>query len=821
MIRLAALIASWTVIALPTSGGPVHAVGQPEQPSGVSPATVSEQQTVLNRYCVTCHNQRLKTAGLELDTPDLARVGEHAAVWEKVVRKLRAGVMPPVGRPRPDAVTYEGLASFVETQLDRAAAAQPNPGRTEALHRLNRAEYQNAIRDLLAVDVDVEMLLPADSVSYGFDNIAGIQRMSPRLLNRYLTAAQRISRLALGTMVDPTFETFRIREDFRQDDRLEDLPFGSRGGALIRHYFPVDGEYSIAVKLVRRSGPGEQIPVYDEPQPLTVNIDGQRVALFTLAQGRGAQAPGRDYQQVDRRTLDSDWRVTVPVKAGQRDVEITFLNRTPALLENFVQPFLRPIPMGQAYTTVKGAYLRDVEIAGPFSTTGGGDSPSHRRIFVCRPAQPSEETACAKTILSTLARRAYRRSITDEDVRPLLSIYEEGRTGGGFEGGIERALQALLASPEFLFRIERDPPNIGANAVYRVSDVEMASRLSFFLWSSIPDDELLDLTANGTLKDPAVFDRQVRRMLADARSQALVSNFAGQWLSLRMVPGLGPDSNWAPDFDDNLRQAFQRETELFFQSIVREDRSVLELLSADYTFVNERLARHYGIPNIYGTHFRRVTPTDENRRGLLAQGSFLSVNGNPNRTSPVLRGKWILTNILGTPPPDPPPNVPDLEERGKEPSDRVPNMRDRMAEHRANPACASCHAIMDPPGLALENFDFVGKWRDIDESGQPIDASGTLPDGTKFDGVVGLRQALLGRSEQFVRTITEKLLTYALGRGTEYYDAPAIRKIVREAAAENYRFSSVVLGVARSLPFQMRRSASEEQRTLAVAVARP
>ncbi|HEV2984989.1 MAG TPA: DUF1592 domain-containing protein [Vicinamibacterales bacterium] len=766
----------------------------------------SNHQAVLNRHCVTCHNRQLKTGGLELDTLDLQHVDEHAAVWERVVTKLRGGVMPPPGRPRPDAAAYDALASFLEMQLDRAAVVNPNPGRTETLHRLNRAEYRNAIRDLLALDIDVESLLPADGSSYGFDNIAGVQRMSPRLLERYLTAAQKVSRVALGTIDVPAFETFRLVEDAGQDERLEGLPFGTRGGTLIRYNFPVDGDYSIAVKLTRVQG--SDIRQFDDSQSLEVSIDGRRIDLFTLlgrsaAAANGRRAPGSP--RPDRRSLDANWRVQVPVEAGQHEVAVTFINRTPALLENFVEPFLRPIPFNQGYSTQKGAYIRDVEIAGPLSTTGGGNSPSRQRILVCHPSESSKEADCARTILLTLAKRAYRRPVSDEDIRPLMAFYKDKRASGAFEERFQLALQALLMSPEFIFRAEHAPANIGARAYYHVNDLDMATRLSFFLWSSLPDDELLDLAAKGKLSDPVVLDRQVRRMLADTRSQALVNSFASQWLSLRNVPAVAVDANIAPDFDEDLRQAFRHETELFFQSVVREDRSVIELLNANYTYVNERLARHYGIPNIYGTHFRRVTLTGDKRRGLLGQGSFLSVNASPNRTSPVLRGKWIMTNLLGTPPPDPPANVPALTERRNEPSDRIPSMRERMIEHRANPVCASCHRLMDPLGFALENFDLVGKWRDLDESWQTIDASGNLPDGTQFDGVVGLREALVSHSGQFVHTMTAKLLTYALGRGVEYYDEPAIRKVVQGAASQNYRFSSLILGTVHSLPFQMRR----------------
>jgi len=807
MIRVSALIVGCVLLLLAVSNGDARPIGQRQQPSGAVSTTASDQQAVITRYCVTCHNQRAKTAGLALDTLDVTRIGDHAATWEKVVTKLRTGVMPPIGRPRPDKAGYDTLASFLETELDRAAIAKPNPGRTEAIHRLNRIEYRNSIRDLLDIDVDVEALLPADGSSYGFDNIAGVQRMSPRLLDRYLVAAQRITRVALGTVVVPIFDTFRIVEDARQDHQLEDLPFGTRGGAVVRYNFPVDGDYTIGVRLLR-SGISTTVPEYDEPQTLAISLDGQRIGTFTLAGREVGKPRGGGMGGSNRATIDDDWRVTLPVKAGEREVVATFVSRTPALLENFVEPFLRANPPAQGYTTQKGAYVRNIEISGPFNTKGTGDSASRRRIFVCRPTEPSKEAACAKTILSTLTRRAYRRAVTDQDVQPLLTVYNRERAAGGFDVGIERALQAVLISPEFLFRIEREPSNVGKGTSYRVSDTTLASRLSFFIWSSIPDDELLDLAIKGRLRNPDVLAGQVRRMLADERSRALVNNFAGQWLSLRNVPAIAANSAIDPNFDEDLRRAFRRETELLFESILREDRSVVNLLDADYTFVNERLARHYGIPHVYGSHFRRVMLTDEKRKGLLGQGTFLAVNASPTRTSPVLRGKWILSNILGTPPPDPPANVPDLKDR-KEPGDVAPSMRERMAQHRANPVCASCHNVMDPLGLSLENFDLVGKWRDVDESWQPIDASGSLPDGTKFSGIVGLRKALLDHSDRFVHTMSGKLLTYALGRGPEYYDAPAIRRIVREAEAQDNRFSALVLGIVRSDPFQMRALATK------------
>ena len=785
-----------------------------------SSAQQAQARAVFDRYCVACHNQRIQTAGLELDAADVSNVGERPDVWEKVVRKLRTGLMPPSGRPRPDRASTEALTAWLETELDDAAARSPNPGRTEAMHRLNRAEYQNAVRDLLGVEVDVASLLPVDAASFGFDNVAGVQRMSSTLMEGYLAAAQKVSRLALGRPVlFPDAVTFTVPDALRQDDRLDGLPFGSRGGMSFEHVFQTDGMYTIQVRLARKSNNSEDVPEYDQPQELEIGIDGRRVTTFTLAARRDGTASSGTYAPSDRRHLDADWEVRVPVSAGPRQVTATFLNRVPALMELGVRPFLRPYPDGGgAYTTRKGAYLHSVEIRGPFDQTGPGDTPSRRRIFICRPESPDDEPACARKILSVLARRAHRRPVTETDVAPLLDFFEQGRADDGFEAGIERALQVLLVSPQFLFRFERDPLEAPQGSNYQVSDLALASRLSFFLWSSIPDDELLDVAIAGQLSDPPVLERQVRRMVADPRSDALVKNFGGQWLFLRNIPSLKPARDRDPDFDEDLRVAFRRETELFLRSTIREDRSAIELLTADYTFVNERLARHYGFPNVYGGHFRRVSLPDETRRGLLGHGSILSVTSYPHRTSPVVRGKWILENILGTPPPPPPPDVPALVER--KPLGEVLTVRQRMSAHRANPVCASCHSMMDPLGFALENYDFVGRWRTHDESFIPVDASGVLPDGTPFEGVAGLRRALVDHPEWFVTTLTEKLLTYALGRGLEYYDVPAIRRIVHESGPQ-YRLSSLLTGIVRSLPFQMRRVEEGKRGNLSIESVLP
>jgi mono/diheme cytochrome c family protein len=773
-------------------------------------STAASHRAVLDRYCVTCHNQRAKTGGLTLDDVDVTDAGAHPEIWEKVIQKMHGNLMPPAGKPRPDEATYKGLIAYLETSLDRAAETKPNPGRTEALHRLNRAEYRNAVRDLLALDIDVSSMLPADDVSYGFDNIAGVQRMSPTLMERYLGAAEKISGVAVGASErGATTETFLVPSELRQDDRLEGLPFGTRGGAALEYTFPRDGTYGVRVQLTRYVGASfDEIPVFDEPQRLELTIDGAPVHVFELLPQPPAEGRGYGAGQ-NRRGLDATWQVRFPAKAGPRRVALAFLNRAPALLENFLEPFHKPVSGGPNgyYTTQKGAYLRSVEISGPYDATGPGITPSRERIFICRPTAPANEAACANKILSTLARRAFRRPVTEADLQTLVSLYKDTSATRGFELGIERAVEGLLVSPEFLYRVEREPESAAKAATYRISDLELASRLSFFLWSSIPDDELLDVAAAGKLREPRILERQVRRMLAHPRGDAVINNFVGQWLFLRNLPTILPDPRKDPDFDEDLRQGFRRETELFAGSIIRDDRSVVELLTADYTFVNERLAHHYGIPNIRGTHFRRVALTDVNRRGILGHGSVLAVTSYPNRTSPVVRGKWILENLLGTPLPPPPP-VPALKENPGPGEERLASMRERIAEHRANPVCASCHGMMDPLGLSLENFDLAGRWRTVDESLIPIDASGTLPDGTTFDGPAGLRNVLAGQPDRFVRTFTEKMLTYALGRGLEHYDMPAVRRITRDAARNGYRASSIVLGVVNSAPFQMRRRQS-------------
>ena len=769
------------------------AAGQPAAGAGV------DGQALIDRYCVTCHNDRLETGGFSFEPLDVAAVEAHPEAWEKVVRKLRAGAMPPRPRPRPDQETYDDFRAWLEGELD-AAAADVNPGRTETFHRLSRTEYRNAVRDLLALDVSVDDLLPADDTSYGFDNIAGVLGVSPTLMERYLSAARKISRLAVASPVpSPTAETFRIASDLGQDSRMERLPFGTRGGTVVDYIFPEDAEY---VFEILPDG-----PLRIEPHDLEVTIDGERIALLTVGKAPDPNDPRGLYTpQIE--TLE----VRTPVTAGPHEVGVAFLRKTSAEPEGIRKLYLRPFTgEGSGGDSRYQPYVESLTIAGPYESSGARPvegTPSRERIFLCRPASGAtadEETACAGEILSTIARRAYRRPVTGDDVERLLTFYDRGRSGGSFDTGIEMALRRLLVSPEFLFRVERDPAGVEAGESYRVSDLELASRLSFFLWSSVPDAQLLDVAERRELSVPEVFEAQVERMLADPRSEALVSNFAGQWLTLRNAAAVQPDEDEFPDFGEGLRQAFRRETELLFGSVLREDRSTLDLLDADYTFVNERLAQHYGIPNVRGSHFRRVALDDEARGGLLGHGSILTVTSYANRTSPVNRGKWVLENILGTPPPPPPPDVPDLETAAG--GDAL-SMREAMEQHRANPVCASCHRLMDPLGLSLENFDAIGRWRDRSETRGSIDATGELPDGTPFDGPGGLTAALLRHPDRFVTTVTEKLLTYALGRGIEYYDAPAVRAIVRDAAGDGYRLSSLVKGVVRSAPFQMRRSPS-------------
>jgi mono/diheme cytochrome c family protein len=746
--------------------------------------------SVVDEYCVSCHDEDKKKADLALDTVAADDVARHPDVWEKVVRKLRARQMPPVGKERPDEATYDAVIASLETSLDRAAAANPNPGRTAAIRRLTRTEYQNAIRDLLALDIDAASLLPADESSYGFDNVT-VGDLSPTLLDRYVSAAEKISRMAVGRPGrSPGGDTIRVQPDLTQEDHLEGLPIGTRGGALLHYTFPLDGDYDIQIRLTRDRD--EHVEGLSEIHDVELLLDRARVQVFTVKPPQGESGHA---------TADQHLKVRVPVRAGPHALGVAFLKKPSLLPEGVRQPYQARFN-SYRHPRIQPA-IYSVSIVGPYGTESPGDTPSRRRIFASRPASPGQDERSAKQILATLMRRAYRRPATDADLHGPLALYRKARAAGDFEAGIEMALSAVLVSPHFLFRLELDRPGTPANTSYRISDLELASRLSFFLWSSIPDDELLNVAASGTLDDPAVLERQVRRMLADSRSEALVSNFASQWLHLRNLASITPDMRLFPDFDDNLRQAFRRETELFFDSILREDRSVLDLLSADYTFVNERLAKHYGLTHVYGNRFRRVTlGKDSARGGLLRHGSILTVTSYATRTSPVLRGKWVLDNLLGVPPPPPLPDVPALKDNTV---DGNLSVRKRLAEHRSNPTCAGCHNLMDPLGLSLEKFDAVGRRR-TSEGGTPIDAAGGLPDGSSFADVQGLEAALLRRPELFVGTLAEKLLTYSLGRGLEYYDAPAIRRIVRDARAKDFHISSIILGVVKSQPFQMRTS---------------
>jgi hypothetical protein len=791
-----------------------------------SQSVSSGSETFIATYCASCHNERLKSGGLVLSTLNLSNVAADAHTWENVVVKLRAGLMPPSGARRPERTVIDAFASTVETQLDRAAAASPNPGRTETLHRLNRAEYQNAIRDLLGLEVDFTDLLPADEISYGFDNIAGVLKLSPLLVERYLAAAHKVSRLALGTPGPPQADMYRVSDQLNQDIRQDGMPVGTRGGTLVRYFAPRDGQYLIKTRLGR--GVDYDIPYFLGDQHLEVSVDGRPVKVFTLPatpgvhlnaerqveQGRERPQIGSDADDKARRNrkvprdIDADWVVTVPLTAGVHELRATFLMKTGALSEGLRRPFLKPyLGTGDQdqRETREGASLREMEVMGPLNPGDAESSPTHQRVFTCHPAAAVEELACAKRILSPLARRAFRRAVTNDDLDLLLKFYREGRAAGDFHVGIEFAMERLLVSPSFLFRSEVAPATVEASRIYRIDDVALASRLSFFIWSSIPDDELLDAALAGRLHEPAVLEQQTRRMLADPRSQALTTNFAGQWLALRRLREVNPTSYMFPDYGPTLADAFQTEAEMFFDSILRDGRPLIDLLTANYTFVNEPLAKHYGLPQVKGIKFQRVTlPDDSPRRGLLGKGAILAATALPNRTSPVIRGKWVLQNILGAPPPEPPPNVPNLQENTGRVTD-VLTLRRRLELHRDSPACAGCHKLMDPIGFALESFDAVGRYRTYDENFEPIDNSGVYADGTPINGLEGLRNVLVSRKQQFMFNATSKLLTYALGRGTEYYDAPTIRAILRGAASDNYRLSSIILGIVQSAPFQTRR----------------
>lgn len=786
----------------------------------------ASNRALLDQYCVICHNQavvnslatsneglqttQLRNLGLTLDTEDVSDLAANPEVWEKVIKKLRVGVMPPPNYPRPDKVRYDGFRTWLENELDSIAANRANPGRTQAFHRLNQTEYRNSIRDLLDLNIDVSDLIPADAPDqYGFDNNAEVLALSPLSVERYVNAAHKIAELAIGAPPrGASITTYDVPLNLIQDDRLsEDLPFGSRGGTAIEHLFPVDGEYRITLNL--QTNYVDFVRGFDDANEVELSLDGEHLQTYAF----GGDAPGipapysyagnirgsDDWEEFMMAFADEGFELVLPVKAGPRVIGATF-PREMWEAEGVQQPRLFGYQLAVTELPDGNPGIGSVEIEGPLSIDGSGITPSRQQIFSCEPISADEEPACARQILSSLARRAYRRAVTENDVQGLMEFYKQGQLEGGFETGIQFALERLLVSPDFLFRIEQDPRNAEPDSMYPVTDTELASRLSFFLWSSLPDDELLDLVERSELRDPGVLETQVKRMMSDSRSSGFIENFVGQWLYLRNLDGIYPDPAAFPEFDENLREAFQRETELFIDDQIRSDRSLRELLSADYTYVNERLAEHYGIPKIYGNRYRKVMLEGAERGGLFGHGSLMMVTSYPNRTSPVLRGKFVLENLLGGPPPEPPPNVPALETSN---DGKQLTMREAMAMHRENPACRVCHAAMDPIGFSLENYDAVGKWR-TQFAGQAIDASGLLPDGNTFDGPDGLRGLLLERPDDFVGTITEKLMRFALGRSLEYYDMPEVRGIVRAAREDDYRWSSVILGVIKSAPFQMR-----------------
>lgn len=798
------LAAAATVSAAGQTSG-IGPVARPApRPAAVAPAmSPAEQRAVLDKYCVTCHNERLKTGGLILDSAriDTSDLTTHAATWEKVVRKVQGGTMPPTRAARPDPATTSAFVTSLQARLDQAAAAHPNPGRP-AIHRLNRAEYVNSIRDLLALEIDAKAMLPGDDSGFGFDNIGDVLTMTPGLLDRYLSVARKIARLAIGDeSVKPVIETVaRLPVFLLQDDRMsEDLPFGTRGGTVARHTFPLDGDYTLRIHLQRGTMSGTVRGLAEDNQ-VDIRLDGARVRQVAVP-----KAAPRGYEQAD-----TSGAIEVPVtgKAGQHTIGVA-LSRATTMVEGW-----GPVrfPVGSTSfaqvdrTSMDGGIIEmgidHIEVVGPFKGRVPTDTSTRRAIFTCRPATAAEEVACARKIFGKLAYRAYRRPVTAGDLDELMMFYANGRKEGSFDKGVQFGLERLLVAPDFLFRVEGVDARARPGAVHALNDYELASRLSFFLWSSLPDDRLLAAASRGSLKNPVVMEQEIRRMLADPKSEAFLANFFGQWLYTRNVAQVTPDPTAYPEFDDNLRAAFTRETDLFLRSQIDEDRSVVDLLTANYTFVNERLARHYGIPNVYGSHFRRVALPDGRRAGLLGQGSVLTVTAYATRTSPVLRGKWLMQNILGTPPPPPPANVPPLDSTKVEGT-----LRQRMEIHRRNPVCATCHSQIDPLGFALENFDAIGKFRTVDGK-SPIDASGTLPNGTKFDGPESFRKVLLDQRESYILTLTEKLMTYGLGRGVEHFDMPAVRKVVKDAAAREYRWSAIILGIVRSTPFQMRRAES-------------
>ena len=765
-----------------------------QQPSAPVPRT--PQRALLDQYCVTCHNQRTKTAGIMFDAMDVSDVSKNGDIWEKAVRKLRGGMMPPPGARRPDQAAIESFASWLENSLDQAAAADPNPGRV-ALHRLNRAEYSNAVEDLVGIRVDASALLPKDDEANGFDNVANVLKVSPSFLDQYISAARFVMNQAIGSASPKTASTvFRAPRGTDQHVHVDGLPLGTRGGMLVEYLFPAEGEYQFNISGLATAG---YVRGLEYQHRLIMTIDGARVFQQELGGEEDLKAVDQQQAKAVAAINGRFQNIRVKVKAGPRKIGVTFVARSFAESDNTFFSFVPSEGVDRIPS------VRTLEVVGPFNASGVSDTPSRHRIFVCRSgaAAPTEEAACAQKIISTFAQRAFRRPVTEQDLAAPLAFYKAARQEEDFDAGIRNALTAVLSSPKFLYRAESVPEHL-VQSTYRISDTDLASRLSFFLWSRLPDEELLQTASQGKLSDARVLEQQVRRILADPKAKSLVTNFGFQWLKVRGVDNIDPDAVQFPNFDEPLREAFKRETELFLESVIREDRNVLDLLTANYTFVNERLALHYGIPNIRGERFRRVTLEDPNRWGLLGKGSVLMVTSYPNRTAPVLRGAFILENITGTPPSPPPPNVEGFKENKA--GEKARSIREIMEQHRANPACNACHGVMDPLGFAFENFDAIGGWRVKDQdAGTPIDASGKLVDGTPVGGVVDLRKALMKRPEQFVQTMTKKMLTYALGRSIEYYDMPTIRKIVRDAGRDNYRFSSIVMGIVKSAPFQMRR----------------
>ena len=792
--------------------------GRQSQSAVASSDQAAAQRAIINQYCSTCHSDKAKAAGMDsarkidFDRLDIAGVSRDAETWERVVRKLRAGMMPPSGIRRPDRETYKGLIAWLENELDRNAVTYtPPPG----LHRLNRTEYANVLQDLLDLNIDPAKYLPSDDSTHGFDNIAGALGVSSTLVEAYVSAAQKISRLAIGEAATPSLTVYRTPEDTSQDYHIEGLPFGTRGGMLIRHVFPSDGEYQITITPIFGDNMSPQGFGSVPCEKLEVLLDGERIELLDW-QGGGRTPPancgGRRVAAVQSGQTGQDlgrtsMKIRISTKAGLHDLGVTFLQTNFAPILDLDQHFMRDtVQTGPTPGFTYFPHVGTVRIEGPYNAKQAEDSPSRRKIFICRPTTPADETACARKIISNLATHAFRRPANNADVDSLMAFYQEGRREGSFEDGIENALARILTDPKFIYRIEAEPPKVKQGETYRVSDIDLASRLSFFLWSTIPDDELIRVAGQGKLRDPVVLEQQVRRMLKHPKAEALAVNFAGQWLNLRGLQAVGPIPMLFPDFDDPLRQAMRREVELLFDSIVREDRNVTDLLTADYTFINERLAKHYGIPNIYGSQFRRVTlgPDTDVRKGLTGKGAFLVTTAKPERTSPVTRGKWIMTNILGMSPPDPPPNVPPLPPRMTDAAGNAkePSMRQKMLDHRVRSDCVQCHSMMDPIGFSLENFDAIASWRTHDE-GNPVDPAATVFDGTKINGPTGLRTWLATYSDQFVEVVAEKLLTYALGRGVEYQDMPLVRSLARDAAENGNKFSALVLGIVKSKPFQM------------------